>query len=327
MTGNEYFEERTVNNIERAINNINRTEQKEVVRKFLIYLATQGIMTKTRENYAEKIKMFLNKMDKEITDITFDDYVNYLGSQLNKSSSYQVQIYAALKKFAEYLQMAHITEYNNMEGVKKPRNKESIETKEKREHNYLTKTELDQFLMNIKTGKSKYERKVDNSVRDYALFQLMINTGLRISAIVKLDISSINKEDKTLKVVEKRGKIRFCCLSKKLMKLIEDWLEVREKEYNPIDDALFITRKGTRLTNRGIDKLVSKYGDGIKDIRMTPHKIRATYGTILYEKTGDIYFTQKAMGHANIQTTMLYVRGQDEKTQRKAAEIMTELTF
>lgn len=327
MNGEKYIENKANGNIKRTIDNIIREDQREVVKKFNTYLAAQGIMIKTRENYICKIKMFLNKVDKDLREITFDDYVSYMSQNLDKSSSYQIQIYTALRNFADYLCIAGITKKNNMEGVKRPKARESIETKEKRDHNYLNQDELEKFLLNVKMGTSKYERKEDNSVRDYFLFQLMLNTGLRKSAVIKLDISNIDMESKALKVVEKRGKIRTCFLSDPLIKLLNEWLEVRQREYHPEDNALFVTRKGTRITERGVDKLVAKYGSGIKNFKLTPHKLRATYGTMIYEKTGDIYLTQQCMGHSNVQTTMLYVRGQEEKAQKKAAEIMSSLTF
>ena len=327
MDGNKYLETKANESIERVINEINRRSQRNIVRKFNIFMATQGIMPKTRENYINKIKLFLNQIDKNVVSIRFDDYVSFMSSQLEKSSSYQVQFYTALKNFSEYLYTAGVVKKNYIEGVKRPKSRETLETKEKRDHNYLTEDEMMQFLTNVKNGTSKYSRKVNNSVRDYFLFQLMLSTGLRVSAIVKLDLSNIDREHKKIQVTEKRGKIRTCCMCDQLVELLDKWLEVRENEYNPVDEALFVTRNGTRLTKSAIEELVEKYGDGIKDFKLTPHKLRATYGTMIYEKTGDIYLTQQCMGHSNVQTTMLYVRGQEEKAQRQAAEIMSEVLF
>lgn len=327
MTGNEYYDNYFSDKIKKEIENLQNEKQKEVVGNFSQYMSIEGIMIRTKENYVGTVRRFLNATQKELDQIGFADYTGYMSEHIDKTSSYQIQIYTALKKFAEYLKIIGIAKENEMDGVKRPKSREKIETKEKREHNYLNKGEVDRLLTNVRNGASKYERKADNKVRDYFLIQLMLNTGLRMSAITKMDVNNIDKENNIIKIVEKRGKIRTCVLSEALMNLLEKWLEVRETEYNPVDSALFLTRKGTRLTTKGAAKLIEKYGEGIKEFKMTPHKLRATYGTMIYENTGDIYLTQKCMGHSNVQTTMLYVRGQEEKAQKKAAEIMSSITF
>lgn len=327
MTGNEYYDNFFTKRIQNEIDNIIREEQRELVKNFSQYMSIEGVMTRTRENYIGTIKRFLNCVDKNVADINFSDYTSYMCKFIDKTSSYQIQVYTALRKFADYLKVVGITSDNRMENVKRPKSRESINTKEKRDHSYLNRSEMERLLLNTRIGVSKYERRDNNSVRDYFLIQLMLNTGLRMSAITKMDVSNIDMENKLIKIVEKRGKVRTCVLSDQLMKLLEDWLEVREEEYNPLEDALFVTRKGTRLTTKGASKLIEKYGEGIKEFKMTPHKLRATYGTMIYEATGDVYLTQQCMGHSNLNTTLLYVRGQDEKAQRKAAEIMSDLTF
>ena len=159
------------------------------------------------------------------------------------------------------------------------------------------------------------------------MVMIMLNTGLRCSAISKLDITDIDYDKNVLNITEKRGKIRTCYITERLMEIIEDWLSVRKNFTTRDNTAMFISMNGNRLNPNMIRKIIEKCGEGIKDFKLTPHKLRATYGTMIYEKTGDIYLTQQCMGHSNIQTTMLYVRGQEEKAQKKAAEIMSGLTF
>ena len=64
----------------------------------------------------------------------------------------------------------------------------------------------------------------------------------------------------------------------------------------------------------------------MQDIKFSPHKLRATYGTQLYDKTRDIYLVQQCMGHSSPKTSELYVRGQKNSSREKAADIMAQIT-
>lgn len=76
------------------------------------------------------------------------------------------------------------------------------------------------------------------------------------------------------------------------------------------------------MSQQSISNVTQKYGNALKDINITPHKLRATFGTQLQAMTGDIYLTKEAMGHSNIATTELYVRGQERVSQQKASDAM-----
>ena len=91
--------------------------------------------------------------------------------------------------------------------------------------------------------------------------------------------------------------------------------------------ALFISNRGTRMDQRSIDRVVSKYAQDIEGKHITPHKLRATYGTQLYASTNDLYFVQSCMGHSNPKTTELYIRGQKDSSRKTASDIMSKLTF
>ena len=78
------------------------------------------------------------------------------------------------------------------------------------------------------------------------------------------------------------------------------------------------------MSTVALNKVVQKYASEIDGKHITPHKLRATYGTQLYNKTGDIYFVQQCMGHSNPKTTELYVREKKQNTKR-ASDIMDKL--
>lgn len=79
------------------------------------------------------------------------------------------------------------------------------------------------------------------------------------------------------------------------------------------------------MSNNAISDVVKKYTVNINGKNITPHKLRATYGTMLYNKTKDIYFVQDCMNHSSASTTALYIRDEDDQSKREAASIMGNL--
>ena len=88
--------------------------------------------------------------------------------------------------------------------------------------------------------------------------------------------------------------------------------------------ALFLSKKGGRLQAEGVREIFSRYKDAVPGKHITPHKLRASFATNLYNQTGDIRLVQEAMNHAKIATTELYIQS-DGRNRKKAADIMSQL--
>ena len=158
------------------------------------------------------------------------------------------------------------------------------------------------------------------------MINIFLNTGMRCSALYKLDVDNINFETKTLVVLDKGSKLQVYDLSDDTLEMIVKWLDKRSIILgDQIEEALFISNQRRRMTQTSIGRIVHKYAQEIPGKNITPHKLRATYGTQLYEHTHDIYFVQECMGHNNPKTTELYIRGQKDGTRKKALEIMTKV--
>ena len=115
-------------------------------------------------------------------------------------------------------------------------------------------------------------------------------------------------------------------LNNNVIETLKPWLEDRTRILSGIEeDALFISNQKRRMSCQTISNITQKYGKGVKDIRLTPHKLRATFGTQVQAMTGDIYLTKEAMGHSNIHTTELYIRGQGKASKQKASDAMQML--
>ena len=290
----------------------------------------QNSSLSTVYSYIGYVIRFLRSRKKEITNIRLDDYTAYLSTLRKYTSSYQIAVYSALKIFSSYCVANGYTTIDYMERVSRPKYKESKKTKEKRENGYLEKGEISECINNISTGVGndlarKKQEKWKN--RDMLLLKMFLNTGMRCSALYKLDIESIEFDKKRLMTVDKGGAVQEFPLDDNLLKLALEWIEDRKKMLGERKEAaLFISNRLSRMSQDAIADVIVKYSSTIEDKRITPHKLRATYATQIYEETRDIYLVKECMAHSNPAVTSLYVRGQKNASRQKGASIMAELT-
>ena len=325
MNGNDIYD----NNYRRKISNlINENKDKRYLAGFATFI---NKAPSTVFDYLIYVLNFINYAEKNVEDIELDDYTGYIYSLENKSASYKILVYSALKKFSLYLKASGKNNRDPMQYVERPRFSESEETKNKREIGYLDTKEIHKYIKNIDegVGSSRSRARQENwKTRDKAIILLFLSTGMRCSALYKLNIDSINFKTNTLTTIDKGNKYRKFDLSEDLMCNIIMWLEDRERLLDGKDeDALFISNRKSRITQDGISDIVQKYAYNITGKHITPHKLRATYGTQLYSKTGNLYMVQECMGHSNPKTTELYIRGQKSEVSKAASEIMTKIIF
>lgn len=267
-------------------------------------------------NYINYVVNFLRQTG--ITDphnITFGAYNKYTAMMVDKTPSYQIAVYSALKKYSAFLFANNICP-NYMEQVERPKNYERQETKEKREKSVLSKDELSVVLNNILNSNENPIWKK----RDYAITLLFVTSGIRNSALYKLDVNNVDFNNGTIIVTEKRDNVREIILPDKTLNALKEWINIRST-LKPNTEALFISNQKTRMSSRSIYRIANKYGS-VDGKNGHPHIFRSTYGTILWETSGDLYLTQKNMGHSNPKTTELYIRGKDADIKKRSAQIM-----
>ena len=102
------------------------------------------------------------------------------------------------------------------------------------------------------------------------------------------------------------------------------WIYIRENIVDDDEQALFISNRKKRMDVSSISNVVKKYSKHINNKNITPHKLRATYGTQLYNETRDVLFVQDCMGHSSPKTTQLYIRDRKDNL-KKASDIMAKL--
>lgn len=288
-------------------------------------------------NYLLHINSFLDYVgDKPVNKLNIDDFSGYmLKIQKNQkgdraTSSYRIAAYSALKKYGKYLVASKQLDKNPMDYIDRPKPIENQNTIAKREIGFLSKNEIGKYISTVEYGAGT-ERSINRQKgwkkRDLAIVMLFLNTGIRCSALMKIDINSIDFENKILTVTDKESYVNKYELSDEVLDIIKDWMCKRDEILNGEKiDALFISNRRKRMDQVSIYKVVNKYAEKIKGKHITPHKLRATYGTHLYDETKDIYFVQGCMKHSNPKTTELYIRGNKNQT-KKASDIMKNLTI
>ena len=161
-------------------------------------------------------------------------------------------------------------------------------------------------------------------LRDTAIITLLLNTGIRVSECVGIDIEDLNFYDNSVVIVRKGGAPQVVYFSDHVADTIQDYMRVERPKYmaDENEKALFLSRKKRRMSVRSIEYMVKKYArEAVPGKMITPHKLRSTYGTALYDETGDINLVAAVLGHESIETTAKFYAALKEKHRRNAANI------
>lgn len=158
--------------------------------------------------------------------------------------------------------------------------------------------------------------------RDLALVTLLLGTGIRVSECVGLDIEDVDFKNNGIRVTRKGGNEMIVYFGDEVAKALKNYLEVRSG-ITPIaghEHALFYSTQRRRMSVQAVENLVKKYAREITTTKkITPHKLRSTYGTALYQETGDIYLVADVLGHRDVNTTKKHYAAIDDNRRRKAA--------
>jgi site-specific recombinase XerD len=171
------------------------------------------------------------------------------------------------------------------------------------------------------TGQKKvyYEK---TKLRDLAIVTLLLGTGIRVSECVGLDVTDIDFNNDGIRVVRKGGSEMMVYFGEEVETALLNYLEVRAS-ITPIaghENALFFSTQRKRIGVQAVENMVKKYAREITTTKkITPHKLRSTYGTSLYRETGDIYLVADVLGHKDVNTTRKHYAAMDEDRRRMAA--------
>lgn len=186
---------------------------------------------------------------------------------------------------------------------------------------FLNKSEIGKLFKAVDKNPNKVI-----AIRDKALFSVAIATGLRASALTNINKDDINWDDGFIKVIEKRQKVREIPIGENTIKILKEWIEVRDREFVDLDTtAVFISQKNGRLSGDAANDALKKYcaEAGIQK-KITLHKLRASAATNLAASKVDIQTIGNILGHQSTGTTLRYVAVLDEN-KKNAVGILDKL--
>jgi site-specific recombinase XerD len=177
---------------------------------------------------------------------------------------------------------------------------------------YLEQDEINNILNKIKT-----ESKPQFVNRDLAIITLGVGTGIRVGALVQINVEDIDFKENTIHVIEKGGKERYLKFGVNTRNILSAWLIDRTTYFSEVDtDALFISQHRQRLSVEGVRGLMDKYANGINGKHITPHKMRSSAATNLAKAGVDIQTIADILGHSSVTTTQRYAAVLDQNKQQ-----------
>jgi site-specific recombinase XerD len=235
------------------------------------------------------------------------------GKKERTSDSHKTQNWSSLNSFFQFLVPDYISS-NPVTKTKRPKMKDNPNV------TFLTEEEMAKIFDNVK---AKANHRMRN--RDLCLLKLGFATGLRISAIVQIDIDDLDLDHNQIRITEKGDHDDYVMVGSNLKEQIKLWLNDREEYFcKATSSALFVSQENNRLSTRSVKDLMDKYTRDVTDKKVTPHVMRHSCATNLYEKTGDIYLCARQLHHKNVSTTQRYAELSKEK-QKRAANILDDM--
>lgn len=273
---------------------------------FLDYLKRNSIDINTPGSFGKvKPSDITRYMEEEVK------YVYKNGKKTEAAESTRAPKFYAIRNFFDFLINEGYVEHNPCANIEPPR------IQDEREVVAMDPDEIAVLKGNIPSGQKTYNR-------DMAIVALGCTTGLRVRSITEINMGDIDFNNGSIVVREKGNKERTIYIGRNTSELLKKWISDRRKYYSDVNtDALFISLKRNRISVNAIENMIKKYSRGINK-HITPHKMRSSCATNLYEKTGDIYIVQEVLGHKNIKNTRRYAKVTDAK-RRAAIEILDSI--
>ena len=299
----------------------------------------------TRLNYAYDLRTFFNWALNEtnlfrnyksisefqITDLEkfhtthFERYLSYLTSYTDEDGNIitngergKARKIAAVRSFFKYYFRREMISSDVASKVEMPKlhDKPIIRLEKDEISNFLDTVDSGSGLSGHEKGFHKHTR-----IRDIAIMTLLLGTGLRVSECVGLNIDDVDFKTNGINITRKGGNQVILYFSDEVKVALFDWIE--ERSLNKAlenEPALFVSLQNKRISTRAVEKLVKKYAGIVTPLKhITPHKLRSTYGTRLYQETGDIYVVADVLGHRDVNTTKKHYAAISDDIRRRAS--------
>ncbi len=335
-----YFQDRDRSNIEKL------SRYMESLPKFCFnYFLDLEPYTSTlsRLNYAMDLRVFFDFLARfkfvckpeeltleQLNKVTADDissYLSYLsyytfnGKNYKNGEKGKARKLSSIRSLFKYLFNKEKLSSNVASKVSTPKihQKDILRLEVDEVGKLINQAENPNLLTKQQQGFNKHTQE-----RDVAMLTLFLGTGIRVSECVGLNVEDVDFDNNAFKVTRKGGNQVILYFSEEVKEALIKWLEVREqKKLPPEEKALFISLQNRRITVRAVENLVKKYSRAVTPLKkISPHKLRSTYGTNLYRETGDIYIVADVLGHKDVNTTKKHYAAISEDKRRSVAEIV-----
>ena len=283
-----------------------------MIEQYLEYLRSiKGRSENTVVAYEQDLNIFFDFLKirfkkkeitiKEIKKITITDlhaFISFLSNERSNSNKSKARRIACLKSYFKYLHNTiKAIEYNPTLELETPK-------LEQRLPKFLTLEESNNLL-----------NKIDgiHKERDYCIIVLFLNCGLRLSELININTDDIQGD--ILTVIGKGNKERTIYLNDMCTNALKAYKDVREDVKGK---ALFISNRKMRMTNKGIQDMLAKYLS-MADLKgYSPHKLRHTAATLMYQNGTDIRTLQEMLGHSSVATTQIYTHTSNNQLKEAA---------
>ena len=294
----------------------------------------------TRINYAYDLRLFFSFLENELgranvshmsarqlEDITYNDmelYIDYLRLYykddvvMENSEKGIARKLSSLRTLYHYYYNKEILSTDVTTRLQTPKIHEKPILR-------LSFDEALKLLHVVDTGEGFSSRQMayhqKTKTRDMAIITLLLTTGIRISELCALDISDFDFTSRSFKVLRKGGNEALLYFGKEAEAALNAYLEKRKAEADfQRNSPMFLSMQNKRICVRALQDLVKKYASIAVPLKnISPHKLRSTYGTMLYQSTGDIYLVADVLGHKDVNTTRKHYAAVDEETRRLMA--------
>ena len=223
---------------------------------------------------------------------SFKKYLQYLKRDKNVSQNYLYLVTVVLKKFFEF------SELDITDEIKAPKRTKSLPKSLNEQEVYDLIHAKDDEYDPEKTNPQNITR-----LRNKLILTLLYSTGLRVSELIKLQITAIDEEERTIRVRGKGEKDRLVIFDENTLNLIHEYLSKRNSE----SEYIFVSQRGNTLTSRYIQLMIKEYANEANITKkVTPHVLRHSFATHLLKNGVDIRAIQQLLGHSNLSTTQIY---------------------
>lgn len=302
-------------------------ELPEIFTAFYDWMDAREKSYTTMKNYINHIIEFKNFCDKRrknefyknVTDDTIEKYMTSLrrkkinGEDVEVGDDIRAAKWSSLNTFFKFLSQKKYIANNPMLLTERPRVKTTHAV------TYMTPKEIESVYKRI----VKEARPMMKN-RDMCIMAMGLGTGLRVSAIVNINIEDVDFIGNTIKVIEKGRKTKEIKFAENLRNLLLIWIKDREIIFNGDSTGpLFLSQKRNRMSVTSVEDIVKKYTSHLPK-KITPHKLRSSAAMNLHGAGVDILTIASILGHENITTTQRYTQAYDED-QKKATNILDKL--